>query len=245
MPKNAIDYSKTIIYRIVCKDVNVTECYVGQTTNFTKRKQCHKHSCNTNNTCYVYQFIRNNLGFENWDMVEVEKYNAVDSNDASKRERYWIEFYKASLNKNIPSRTHKEYREENKEILAERSKEYYENNKEIVAEKSKKYRNKNKEILAEKDKQKYEKNKEIIAEKHKEYFEKNKQQIAEQRKEYYEENKQQLLEYHKEYYKENKQQLAEQRKEKVTCECGCIIKKYYLSQHKKTKIHLDYTTRLK
>ena len=32
MPKKEIDYSNTIIYRIVCKDTNITECYVGHTT---------------------------------------------------------------------------------------------------------------------------------------------------------------------------------------------------------------------
>ncbi len=46
MPKTKIDYSKTIIYRIVCKDLSITECYVGHTTNFTKRKCQHKNDCN-------------------------------------------------------------------------------------------------------------------------------------------------------------------------------------------------------
>jgi hypothetical protein len=46
MTRTPIDYSKTIIYRIVCKDVNVTECYIGQTTNFIKRKSQHKENCN-------------------------------------------------------------------------------------------------------------------------------------------------------------------------------------------------------
>ena len=38
MPKENIDYSKTIIYKIVCKDINIKDCYVGSTTNFTNRK---------------------------------------------------------------------------------------------------------------------------------------------------------------------------------------------------------------
>jgi hypothetical protein len=172
MPKNAIDYSKTIIYRIVCKDVNITECYVGQTTNFTKRKQQHKENCNGEKyrdyNIYVYQFIRDNMGWDNWDMIEIEKYNAVDSNDASKRERYWIEFYKASLNKQIPSRTKQEHYKDNKDYFLKYQKEYYEENKEIISEYQKQY---------------IEKNKEILAEQKKEYYEKNKQQIIEQRKE--------------------------------------------------------------
>ena len=44
MPKNPIDYSKTIIYKIqhIEKDDLI---YVGSTTNFTKRKSAHKACC--------------------------------------------------------------------------------------------------------------------------------------------------------------------------------------------------------
>jgi predicted GIY-YIG superfamily endonuclease len=42
MPKNATNYSKTIMYQICCKDLLVTEKYVGHTTNFTQRKRQHK-----------------------------------------------------------------------------------------------------------------------------------------------------------------------------------------------------------
>jgi len=40
------NYAKMIIYRLVCNDTNITECYVGSTTNMTKRKQQHKGDCN-------------------------------------------------------------------------------------------------------------------------------------------------------------------------------------------------------
>jgi predicted GIY-YIG superfamily endonuclease len=45
MPKVAIDYSNTIIYKIVCKDLNVKELYVGNTVNFRQRKTQHKKAC--------------------------------------------------------------------------------------------------------------------------------------------------------------------------------------------------------
>jgi len=45
MPKIPIDYSKTIIYKIVCNDLNVKDCYVGHTINMTKRKWAHKSRC--------------------------------------------------------------------------------------------------------------------------------------------------------------------------------------------------------
>ena len=49
MPKKDIDYSKTIIYKIVCNDLNITDVYVGHTTNFIKRKARHKYDCNNIN----------------------------------------------------------------------------------------------------------------------------------------------------------------------------------------------------
>jgi predicted GIY-YIG superfamily endonuclease len=45
MPKTQIDYSKTIMYKIVPKDLNNNYIYVGSTTDFTKRKYTHKASC--------------------------------------------------------------------------------------------------------------------------------------------------------------------------------------------------------
>ena len=49
MPKKIIDYSKTIIYKIVCNDLNITDLYIGHTTNFIKRKATHKSNCNNIN----------------------------------------------------------------------------------------------------------------------------------------------------------------------------------------------------
>ena len=46
MPKNIIDYSKGVIYEIVCRDINIPNKYAGSTCNFTKRKSGHKSACN-------------------------------------------------------------------------------------------------------------------------------------------------------------------------------------------------------
>ena len=63
MPKKNIDYSKTIIYKIVCKDINIKDCYVGSTTDFIRRKNRHKLNSKRNNSeseLYVHDVIRNN-----------------------------------------------------------------------------------------------------------------------------------------------------------------------------------------
>lgn len=101
-----------IIYKIVCKDTNITDFYIGSTKDFNKRQINHKSACNSSNNKYynlkVYQVIRDNGGFENWDFIELEK---IDKENRFIRERYWIEKLKATLNAVIQSRTKKEYKQ--------------------------------------------------------------------------------------------------------------------------------------
>jgi hypothetical protein len=95
MPRLAIDYSKTVIYKIVCNDLSITECYVEHTTDFTRRKSNHKGHCNNEKgksyDYKVYATIRKNGGWDNWTMVEVEKYPCKDANEATAKKREWFE----------------------------------------------------------------------------------------------------------------------------------------------------------
>jgi hypothetical protein len=157
MPRLPINYKNTIIYKIVCNDLEITDLYVGHTTSFTDRKRQHKSSCNNENTkkynLKVYQMIRKNGGWNNWSMIEIEKYSCNDFNEATARERYYYEDLNAKLNNNVPNRSKKEYYEKNKEHIAVKTKQYGEDNKEQIAEKKKEYYEKNKEQIAEKIKQ--------------------------------------------------------------------------------------------
>ena len=77
MPKTPIDYSKTIIYKLVHKeDYDNVNVYVGSTTDFIKRKNQHKNSCiNEKQKGYnekKYQYIRDNGGWNEWNMIEIE-----------------------------------------------------------------------------------------------------------------------------------------------------------------------------
>ena len=99
MPKEDIDYSNTIIYKIYCKDPDVTYVYVGHTTNFTQRKYSHKLSCNsTTIKLKIYEQIRENGGWDNWDMIEIAKYNCKDHTEAKIKEKYHLEELTCSLN---------------------------------------------------------------------------------------------------------------------------------------------------
>jgi hypothetical protein len=107
MTKLPMNYKKACIYEIICKDVNITERYVGSTTNLVKRRYEHKSSCNNEKSKqynrYVYQFIRAYGEWGNWDVVLIEQVlDCKDKEHLHKRERFYIESLKAELNKYIP-----------------------------------------------------------------------------------------------------------------------------------------------
>ena len=226
MPRLPIDYSKTIMYKLVCNDLKIKECYVGHTTEMTKRKNNHKSSCNNekdnsyNQKKYIY--MRDNGGWDNWSMVMIEEYSCKNKQEAVKRERELYEDLEAKLNTIRPyvneveikeqisnnakkwNDTHKEYK-----------KEYYENNK-------------------EQRKEHYEKHKEEIKEQHKKYRENNKEKIKEQQKEKYENNKEELNKKAKEYYEINKEKTLEKYKQKECCEyCNKEMRKDSIKKHHK------------
>jgi hypothetical protein len=165
MTKQNIDFSNSIIYKIVCKDLNIKDCYIGHTTNFTQRKNRHKTSSYTKNF-KLYQFIRENGGWDNWDMIMVEKFSCDDLLDAHKKEREYIEKLNGNLNCIRPT-----INKEEKNIFL---KEYYIKNK----EKFKEYKNNNIEKINEYQNEYRQNNKEKM----KEYLENNKEKIKENRK---------------------------------------------------------------
>ena len=100
-------------------------------------------------------FTRENVSCENKEQLHREERKHIEANKC--------------VNKCVPTRTKKEYYEDNKEQLAEKNKQYYEDNKEQRLEKQKQY---------------YEDNKEQLLEKMKEYREANKEQRIEKQKQY-------------------------------------------------------------
>ena len=136
------DYSKCQIYKIVCKDLAISDCYIGNTCSWIQRKSDHKRSSNNETRReyyqYKYKFIREHGGWDNWSMVLIEDYPCETRIQAEQRERYWIETINATLNINIPSRPEQEMKAE-----------YYKNNKEYIKERQTQYAKKNKERIKE------------------------------------------------------------------------------------------------
>ena len=133
-----VNYGKGLIYKLCCNDTNIKNEYVGSTTDFTERKRCHKKNCNNSNmkdyNANVYNFIRNNGGFENWSMIQIEKYPCESKRELETRERYWIQTLECKLNCLIPTRTQKEHYEENKNKISEKNKLFRIENPDVVKE---------------------------------------------------------------------------------------------------------------
>jgi hypothetical protein len=157
MPKQAMNYQNTVIYKIVCNDLNIKDCYVGHTTNFTKRKCAHKKCCKNANisNMKVYSFITANGGWDNWNMLEIEKHPCNDINEALKRERHFYEELKATLNVRVPSRSASEYRCDNDDKIKLYKKNYQIINKERIQIKKTKFYNENKNKINLKQKMEY------------------------------------------------------------------------------------------
>jgi hypothetical protein len=178
MPKQKMNYSNSCVYKICCNDINITDCYVGSTTNLIERRRHHKSACNNKKgkdyNYNVYKFIRDNGGWGNWTVVLVESYSECKSREELLRfERYHMEQLEAKLNRQVPGRTKTEYDKDNSEKIKEQKKEYYQNNSEKIKEYRKEYRQDNVEKIKEYLKEYRQNNAEKIKEKKKEKIECN------------------------------------------------------------------------
>lgn len=239
-------YENGKIYKLCCKDANITDIYIGSTLDHYNRKRMHKNSCNnpnshTYNYC-VYQFIRDNGGFDNWDLVVLEEYAAENKNDLLWKEREWVERLKPSLNRWRPIITdeesnerRKKWTEANKEQIRERRKKYKEANKEQIREKDKIYKENNRQ----KRKDYYENNKEYILQKRKDYRKNNKDKI----RNYRENNKERISNSNKErlkiWYINNREKVLEKNKTKVECKiCNCMVSHSNFLRHTQSQKHI-------
>ena len=93
------------VYKIYCKNSNITDCYVGSSKNVVKRIKQHKY--NKDNKIKLYNFIREHGGMDNWDFVVLE--NNIEHNLLHDREKYWITHSNGTLNINWKKIPESEY----------------------------------------------------------------------------------------------------------------------------------------
>jgi hypothetical protein len=169
------DYSKTLIYKICCNDTSIKDIYVGSTCNFTQRKWLHKTHCinktnrqDKHSINRLYNFIRENGGWDNWTMIMIEEVNCKDKREKEKVEREYYDKLKPTLNSQLPFYTreekkkwHKNHYQKNREERLNQEKLRYENNKEEIKRKRREYYHKNKERINEQRRKKYQESKNL------------------------------------------------------------------------------------
>ena len=142
-----------IIYKLYCKNKEITHEYYGHTCAFRARKCAHKGNCNNENGKEYneekYKLIRLNGGWNNWEMVPIEELKNYSLINAKIREQYHID-----LNKSIMNQVKAYITEEQKiDYKKEKNKEWYLENRDKNLEKAKEYylenRDKKKEIYLE------------------------------------------------------------------------------------------------
>jgi hypothetical protein len=155
MPKTPQDFSKGLIYTIVCK-TDETLLYVGSTTNFTQRKNTHKGACcNENSKKYnrpVYVMMRANGGWDSFNMRPVKEFPCeskiqlvIEEERIRKEMQANLNTRKAFLSPEERKEQIKEWRKDN----AEHVNQYNKDNAEHIAERKKQYQKVNTERIAE------------------------------------------------------------------------------------------------
>ena len=127
-----VNYQNGKIYKIVCN--NTGKQYIGSTTNKYLSSRLSKH-------IYVYKngdkrfSSKEVLEGGNYSIILVENCPCNSKDELLKRERHYIETLEC-VNKQIPGRTNKEYREikENKDKAIERATKWNKDNKEKRSE---------------------------------------------------------------------------------------------------------------
>lgn len=133
------DYKKSKIYKLSSNRTD--KIYIGATTNHLYvRKGQHKRNYKSwkggkNHYYTSYEIVK----YDDCKIILVEEFPCDSKNQLSARERYWIEKLKC-VNKYIPTRTYKEWTEDNKEQIVFQRKEYYKKNKNEITAYRKKWR---------------------------------------------------------------------------------------------------------
>ena len=126
-------------YRITCKDKHVPYYYIGYTSWILVMKEWqHRKECNnathSNHNMNVYQVIREEGGWTNWEMKLIEEYTWHNKAQATRRRQELIQQSpKHCLNHEFELKTD----EEKKDIIRDRKAIYTFKNKDKIAEREK------------------------------------------------------------------------------------------------------------
>ena len=137
-------YENGCIYMLRNKnDLENKNVYIGSTINFYNRYSDHKSSCNNeNNVRYnkpKYQYIRENGGWDNWEMIKIEDYPCKNLKELMIREDEIMSKYENRINElrslwtaERKKKGYDRYNYENREKRNHQEKERYKKNLEKI-----------------------------------------------------------------------------------------------------------------
>lgn len=156
------DYQQSKVYKITSGDLT----YVGSTTEKSLARRLSTHvkdhkrwKAGKRENITSFQVIDKG----NYEITLLELCPCNSRDELTARERYWVETIQC-VNRCIPGRTQKEYKEDHKEFVAEINKTWYNENQDRI----KQYRQDHKEEHNEHSKSYYRRNREKVLARQKE-----------------------------------------------------------------------------
>jgi hypothetical protein len=216
-----LSYTNAKIYKLEpLQEHEEYEIFVGSTcykylsksmrnyrTDYERYKRMDCKDMNKSNAFPLFE----KYGIDNIQILLIESYPCSTKDELKARIAYHIKSLKC-MNRIVPLRKIKEYREDNKDKYLE-------------------YRGKNKDKIKVQQKEYHENNREKINERRKQYYKNNHEQLLEKARKYREEN----IEKFKEY--DRKPEKLAYNSELIICDCGFEYRRDCLSRHKKTILH--------
>jgi ribosome-interacting GTPase 1 len=134
-----VNYGKGKIYKIEpIVEYEDGDIYIGSTTKDYLSQRMEKHRSSYKlfkegkiKTKCMSSKLFDKYGIDNCIIILIESVNAQSIEELKRRERHYITTLKC-INKQIPSRTKKEYDSDNRAKLSEYSNKYYHENKQVI-----------------------------------------------------------------------------------------------------------------
>ncbi len=121
------NYNQCYVYKISSKNKNIQQCYIGSTTNIKKRLYNHRCSANNENhnnyNMELYKFIRFHGGFDSFNFEILEELSCQNKKELHTIEKNYIIQNNNVLNLKIPTRTKKQYYDDNSDKIKEYQKQ--------------------------------------------------------------------------------------------------------------------------
>ena len=95
-------YNTYTFYKHICKDVDVPGIYVGSVNDFNRRETKPTYNFRGDMKLKLYNTVRANGGFYNWNMVVLETCICETEDDASIVHGFWIDKLQPDLNMIVP-----------------------------------------------------------------------------------------------------------------------------------------------